>query len=65
MKAKKNLEIINHFRKFRRFPVHRSWSDRSLNKGDGNKDDRNKRSIRKKMREYGLQDRKYFKFNEE
>ena len=26
MKAKKNLEIINHFRKYRRTPTQRSWS---------------------------------------
>mmetsp|Transcript_19041 Transcript_19041/g.16876 ORF Transcript_19041/g.16876 Transcript_19041/m.16876 type:complete len:160 (+) Transcript_19041:285-764(+) len=65
LKAKKNMEIINHFRKFRRFPAHRTWSDRSLGKGDGNKDDRNKRSIRKKMKDYGFHDKKYFRFNED
>jgi hypothetical protein len=29
-KAKRNLEIIIHFRKYRRTPCHRSWSARSL-----------------------------------
>ena len=32
IKAKKNIEIIHHFRKYRRMPVVRSWSDRSLGK---------------------------------
>jgi len=62
-KAKKTLEIIQHFRKFRRTPCHRSWSCRSIGKGKGNKDDRNKRTIRKKMKNSTT--KKYFKFTED
>jgi hypothetical protein len=64
-KAKKELEIIINFRKYRRTPCDRGWSVRSLKKGAGNKDDRFKRSIRRKMRETSNGHRKYFKFTED
>ncbi|CAI2385047.1 unnamed protein product [Moneuplotes crassus] len=65
IRAKKNIEIINHFRKKRRTPAHRSWSCRSIGKSNPNKDDVNKRSIRKKLREYGLPKHNYYRFSDE